>query len=460
MTSPPPRMSGAGWSVPRARGAPRRGRPEVSAMAQAKGQVLERCWKQGRGYALRFHAYGERQYLTLGMQNEGWTRRRAETELANILADVRRGTWIPPQRGRRVGAREDGAPVEPTFHEFASSWHAAREGEVSPRTHEYERWALGYHLLPYFANWRLSEIDIEAVDGYRRYKVQQAEQRRAMIESGKAVRGENGCALRSLSPSSINKTIDVLQAVLSLAVEYGHLASNPAAGRRRRLKPPPRRAVHLDTAEQIEALLDAAGELDRDPSWRTNDRRPLIATLIFAGPRAHELCNLLWRDVDLANGRIHIGRSKTQAGLREIPLLPVLRDELAAHKASTYRSGPDDPVFPTGTGGHRDKDNLRNRILAAAITRADEHLLQRGQSPLPVGLTPHKLRHTFASVLVALGHDPASVMAALGHTDPKFTLRVYTHLMRRDTAERQRLARLVNGEDRALIESVAHSAAA
>ncbi len=107
MTSPPPRMSGAGWSVPRARGAPRRGRPEVSAMAQAKGQVLERCWKQGRGYALRFHAYGERQYLTLGMQNEGWTRRRAETELANILADVRRGTWIPPQRGRRVGARED-----------------------------------------------------------------------------------------------------------------------------------------------------------------------------------------------------------------------------------------------------------------------------------------------------------------------------------------------------------------
>ncbi len=216
----------------------------------------------------------------------------------------------------------------------------------------------------------------------------------------------------------------------------------------------------MDTAEQIEALLDAAGELDRDPSWRTNDRRPLIATLIFAGPRAHELCNLLWRDVDLANGRIHIGRSKTQAGLREIPLLPVLRDELAAHKASTYRSGPDDPVFPTGTGGHRDKDNLRNRILAAAITRADEHLLQRGQSPLPVGLTPHKLRHTFASVLVALGHDPASVMAALGHTDPKFTLRVYTHLMRRDTAERQRLARLVNGEDRALIESVAHSAAA
>lgn len=84
-------------------------------------------------------------------------------------------------------------------------------------------------------------------------------------------------------------------------------------------------------------------------------------------------------------------------------------------------------------------------ILAAAITRADQLLLQREHPPLPAGLTPHKLRHTFASILVALGHDPASVMAALGHTDPKFTLRIYTHLMRRDPTERARLKTLVDG---------------
>ena len=411
-------------------------------MARSQGQVLERRWKHGRGYALRFRAYGERQYVTLGMQADGWTRKRAETELANILADIRRGTWIPPDRNKRTRAETDDGPTEPTFHEFASAWHADREGEVAPRTHEYEAWALRDHLLPYFANWRLPEIDIPAVDDYRRYKVQQAEQRR----TAKPTCDASGRVLKPLSANTINKTIDILQAVLALAVEYGHTPSNPAAGRRRRLKPPARRPVHLDTTEQIQALLDAAGELDHDTRWRTADRRPIIATLVLAGPRAHELCNLLWRDVDLANGRLHIGRSKTQAGLREIPLLPLLRDELAAHKASTYRSAPDDPVFPTGTGGHRDKDNLRNRILAAAITRADQLLQQRGQLPLPAGVTPHKLRHTFASILVALGHDPASVMAALGHTDPKFTLRVYTHLMRRDPDERQRLATMVNGE--------------
>lgn len=67
--------------------------------------------------------------------------------------------------------------------------------------------------------------------------------------------------------------------------------------------------------------------------------------------------------------------------------------------------------------------------------------------PLPDGLTPHKLRHTFASILVALGDDPGSVMDQLGHTDPGFTLRVYRHGMRRDRAAKERLRALVGGGD-------------
>jgi hypothetical protein len=42
-------------------------------------------------------------------------------------------------------------------------------------------------------------------------------------------------------------------------------------------------------------------------------------------------------------------------------------------------------------------------------------------------------------------------MAQLGHTDPKFTLRVYIHVMRRDPAERQRLKALVHGGDADII---------
>ena len=87
--------------------------------------------------------------------------------------------------------------------------------------------------------------------------------------------------------------------------------------------------------------------------------------------------------------------------------------------------------------------NVRNRILAPATEKANEALEKAAATPLPDGLTPHKLRHTFASLLVALGTDPGAVMDQLGHTDPSFTLRVYRHGMRRDAAAKTRLQKLV-----------------
>ena len=69
------------------------------------------------------------------------------------------------------------------------------------------------------------------------------------------------------------------------------------------------------------------------------------------------------------------------------------------------------------------------------------------RAPLPRGITAHKLRHTYASLLAACGEDPAYVMAQLGHADPRFSLRVYTHLMSRRNGERERLRALVQGAD-------------
>jgi integrase len=80
--------------------------------------------------------------------------------------------------------------------------------------------------------------------------------------------------------------------------------------------------------------------------------------MLFAGLRAEEVGGLRWRDVDLANGRLKIGRTKTDTGMREVDILPVLRDELAALKASAI-AGPDDPVFVTSTGHVRSRHNLR-----------------------------------------------------------------------------------------------------
>lgn len=90
--------------------------------------------------------------------------------------------------------------------------------------------------------------------------------------------------------------------------------------------------------------------------------------------------------------------------------------------------------------------NIRSRVLAKAVERANERLAKSEATPLPENLTPHKLRHTYASVLVALGVDPGAVMDQLGHTDPTFTLRVYRHGMRRDPDAKARLQALVGVE--------------
>jgi integrase len=430
-------------------------RQREEAAPRPEGEVIERDWKRGRGFALRFRAYGERRYLTLGFEEDGWDWEKADEELQNVLADVRRGIWVPPQK--KKGRRSDGGDAEPgalpLFGPFATDLVDKRKGQVSESTTRGEKWALG-HLLPYFGEWPLAEIDVEAVDDYRLAKVRESEDRARAIERGRPRRNAWGHVLRPLAPFTINQTIRYLRYFLATALEYDHVERNVAAGRRRLLREKKKPPVYLDSATHIEVLLEAAAQLDRESRYHCSEREAIIATLIFAGPRAHEVNWMLERDIDLANGRIFIGRSKTSAGLREISMMAILRDILGSHKARGGGGEHDDYAFPTEGGGRRDNSGL-GMLLKAVFARAEELLRDRGQQPLPRGLSPHRLRHTFGSILVALGEDPISVMAQLGHTDPSFTMRVYTHLMRRSSEERTRLKALARGDRVVAIEAPA-----
>ena len=187
--------------------------------ARSKGEVVERDWKSGRGYALRFWAYGEREYLTLGFERDGWTYERAEEELENILADIRRGIWVSPKKKKRRTPEvdEEGGEV-PIFGPFARQLVASRKGQVSENHIAFLNWTLG-HLLPYFGDWPLQDIDVQAVDAYRHHKVQESEARQRAIQRRKPQRNERDEVLRPLSATSINHSIDTLQWVLSIALE-------------------------------------------------------------------------------------------------------------------------------------------------------------------------------------------------------------------------------------------------
>ena len=313
---------------------------------QATGQVLELDRKGGRTFALRFRAYGKRRYLTLGTASEGWTRRKAEDELANVLADVRRGIWRPYEPPESA--------LEPTFHEFASDWFDGLSHEgLAESTLAHYRLELTRRLLPFFAEHRLSEITIAEVDRYRQEKVRE----------------------ETLS----------------------------------------------------------------------------VATLTLAGLRIGEALALRWHDVDLPAGRLRVADSKTDAGVRQVDLLPALREELSIHKAETRFSGPEDFVFPTERGRRQDRNNARRRVVVKAVERANENLTRRGRNPLPEGITPHSLRRTFISLLLATGAEVPYVMRQVGHTDPKVTLSIYAQVMYRGEGERERLKVVSEGSDWALL---------
>ena len=154
--------------------------------------------------------------------------------------------------------------------------------------------------------------------------------------------------------------------------------------------------------------------------------------------------SIRWGDVDLARGTITVRAAKTDAGVRIVNIVPVLRDELGGYRA---RLDPraDSFVFATAPGNSQDSHNVRRRVLAKSIERADEQLAADGVEGLPEGLTPHSLRRTFASLLFATGEPPPYVMAQMGHTTASLTLTIYARQMDRRDGEPERLKALIEG---------------
>ena len=220
-------------------------------------------------------------------------------------------------------------------------------GEWRERTIEDYETALSNHLIPFFRDHRLSEITAAEVGRYVASKVRE--------RTDKTVD-------RPLSNGSINKTLIRLGQVLDEAVLYNHLPAHPLAnraGRRAlRLKASRPRRASLD-ARQALAVLDAMGERNR----------PLIATALMAGGlRVSELTHLRWRDVKLASATLRVADSKTDAGVREVDIEPVLLGELKAHKMRARWSAPGDFAFP----GQRRKVPRERRAVSRLLGRAVE----------------------------------------------------------------------------------------
>ena len=148
--------------------------------------------------------------------------------------------------------------------------------------------------------------------------------------------------------------------------------------------------------------------------------------------------------MDLAAGWLNVVDAKTPAGRRRVKIRGALLAELQIVRVQPS-SDPNGFVFATRTGRRASRENIRSRVLLAAVERANASLAKQQLPPLPEKLTPHSLRRTFASILYALGEDPGVVMDEMGHADPALALRVYRQAMRRGDDEKDRLREIVEG---------------
>jgi integrase len=219
--------------------------------------------------------------------------------------------------------------------------------------------------------------------------------------------------------------------------------------------------------DQVWALLDAAAIRERRITlYRASvyPGRVILSLLTLGGLRISELRFLERGLVNLGVDVIRTSRSKTAEGYREIDIIfAALHQDLAEHLARpTDFGGARDPFVASETGKLM-ASNIRQRVLAKVVAEANELLRDRGV-PEILECTPHTLRRTYISLLLAAGCDPAYVQQQDGHTDPTLTLRIYQQLLKRKRREEYRarvnellgtspaaLSRLPESADRAAV---------
>lgn len=231
------------------------------------------------------------------------------------------------------------------------------------------------------------------------------------------------CDAQGLAKSTRARRLSAIKQMFRFGFEEGWRSDNPAIqiagpGREKRLP------KTLSMAE-VDGLLSAAREVGRAPIDRT--RNTCLMELLYAtGMRVSELVSL---PVAAARGnpRMLLIRGKGDKE-RMVPLSPPARDALADwliawddSQADARLKGKPVPkfLFPSrGKEGHLTRHRFYILIKELAVHAG----------VMPSKVTPHTLRHAFATHLLENGADLRSIQTLLGHADVA-TTEIYTHVL-------------------------------
>lgn len=308
----------------------------------------------------------------------------------------------------KVGERERGALVVTANHtvaQYLETWLAeVVTPSVRPSTLARYRQIVTLHLIPAIGRHRLGKLSPQHLSAcYRQLSA-------------------------TLSASTVRNAHGVIHSALDTALQWELVARNVAD-----LVDPPlvkRDEMRFLTADEARRLLDTA---------RGDPLEALYVLALTTGMRQGELLGLKWADLDLKAGLLNVRRSlsrvkgqgfveqapKTAKGSRTIALTPIGIDALKHHHTQQLQArlfaGPawvaSDLVFCTSHGTPIEAQNLRVRSFAPLLKAAG----------LP-SIRFHDLRHSAASLLLALGVHPKIAAEILGHANVSITLNTYSHV--------------------------------
>ncbi len=208
---------------------------------------------------------------------------------------------------------------------------------------------------------------------------------------------------RKLSGNTVNQMVGALRFF------YLTVLNKPWRGHE---LPYPKKSFRLPvirSPEEVARLIDAAGNLQA---------RTILMTLYSTGMRRTELVRLRVEDIDSERMVIHIHQGKGRKD-RDVPLCPKLLETLREYwrwkKPKTWLF----PGQPQENGNH-----LTDKAVWYVCNDAAQH------AGLKKRVSPHMLRHSFATHLLEDGADLATIQVLLGHADLEATS-IYLHLSRR-----------------------------
>jgi integrase len=329
------------------------------------------------------------------------TKKEAETAIAEIVADVNKGTYVDETKSSLVTFLED--------------WLNATSRHIRPTTeYVYRRYIkLLSHHLPNVKAKDLTKLQAEA-----------------LINN----------LLTHYKPSTVAVCKRLLTTAFKKGVEWELISKNPFSGIK---VAQDRQEYSIWEPEEVERFLNYVRDTceNNKGNWSYHVAFMLA---IHTGMRKSEILALRWENVDFneraiyvkesihqlyGQGEQYVGKTKSKSSRRTILISDKLAAELIKHKKRQANVLPPPKDLVVTTKEHRP---IHQRNLTQAMYRA---LMNAGVPKIRF----HDLRHTHASLLLANGVNPKVIQERLGHAKIDTTMNIYSHVfpsMQREAADK------------------------